>query len=146
MCLLWLQFCAVCCKCHVLKSLLQQHWRFVVLTEAKLLRAHLTPREIEFINTMVTIFSHLTHICRGVTASCTIHKFFKLSLRPSHWDSCLSICHLWIVNTKKKTHFGGQIQHVFFVIIVYMLSTVVPLTMATIAGLSFSSALPYPNP
>lgn len=60
-----------------------------------------------------------THICKGVTALCTIHKIFKLSLRSSHWELCLHL--LWIHYCE---HWGGHIQHVCFVIIAYMLSTV----------------------
>lgn len=88
-----------------------------VVAEAKLQWAHLTQREIEFINTMVSFFfSPHSHLQR-VTASCTIHKFFKPSLRLSHWDLCLSIgC---FVNNKKKGLWGQM--HVCF-IIVYMLS------------------------
>lgn len=48
------------------------------------------------------LFFPRAHICREVTALCTIHKFLKLSLRSSYWGLCCSICHLCIVSALKK--------------------------------------------
>lgn len=81
-------------------------------------------------------FFLLTHICRRVTALCTIHTFFKLSLISST-ETCAFQSVICVLLILKKT-LQGQIQHVCFVIIMYMLRRVeffsrVLSTMATIA-------------